>query len=434
MPRTCGTMDVHYRLLRTNPDYAVARTASENHAFEVARRGRPIARMGIVVIPTVVHVVYNNPTENISDSQIISQIEVLNRDYRMRNTDLGSVPQVFKPLIADAQVQFELAKTDPARNPTNGITRTPTTATSFVDDDRVKSAAQGGVDPWPADQYLNIWVCALGNSLLGYAQFPGGPAATDGVVITYTAFGTTGTATAPFNLGRTATHEIGHWLNLRHIWGDDGTGCNGSDFVDDTPNQAGSNVGTPAFPHVTCDNVPNGDLFMNYMDYVDDAAMFLFTAGQVTRMRAALDHERSTIGRPSEEPSGATSIDAGMAWPNGKAYFFRGSEYVRYDVAADRVDPGYPLPIAGNWSGFPAHFTTGIDAAVMWNNGKVYFFKGSEYVQYDLNTHVVDAGYPKPIAGNWPGGLVKPLDPATRTGGKEGTRALVHPDRRDRSA
>jgi len=245
----------------------------------------------------VVHVVFNNAVENISDEQIVSQIDVLNRDFRMRNTDLGLVPLVFQPLIADAQVQFELATTDPAGNPTSGITRTQTTAISFSDDDRVKSAATGGADPWAADRYLNVWICALnGAGLLGYAQFPGGAAATDGVVITYTAFGTTGTATAPFNLGRTATHEIGHWLNLRHIWGDDGTGCNGSDFVDDTPNQGGSNIGTPAFPHVSCNNGPNGDLFMNYMDYVDDAAMFMFTAGQVTRMLTALDNERSSVG------------------------------------------------------------------------------------------------------------------------------------------
>ena len=123
-----------------------------------------------------------------------------------------------------------------------------------------------------------------------------GPAATDGVVILQSAYGTTGTATAPFNLGRTATHEIGHWLNLRHIWGDDGTGCTGDDFVADTPNAGGPNFGTPTFPHVSCGNGPNGDLFMNYMDYVDDAAMFMFTQGQVLRMQAALDGPRSSIG------------------------------------------------------------------------------------------------------------------------------------------
>ena len=116
------------------------------------------------------------------------------------------------------------------------------------------------------------------------------------MVILHSAFGTTGTAAAPFDLGRTATHEIGHWLNLRHIWGDDGTGCSGDDFVADTPNAGGPNFGAPTFPHVSCNNGPNGDLFMNYMDYVDDVAMFMFTAGQVDRMQAALDGPRSSIG------------------------------------------------------------------------------------------------------------------------------------------
>jgi Pregnancy-associated plasma protein-A len=115
-------------------------------------------------------------------------------------------------------------------------------------------------------------------------------------VILQSAFGNTGTAAAPFNLGRTATHEIGHWLNLRHIWGDDGTGCTGDDFVADTPNAGGPNYGTPAFPHISCSNGPNGDMFMNYMDYVDDAAMFMFTQGQVDRMQAALDGPRSSTG------------------------------------------------------------------------------------------------------------------------------------------
>ena len=140
-----------------------------------------------------------------------------------------------------------------------------------------------------------MWVCNLSGGILGYAQFPGGPSDTDGVVMTYTAFGDIGTATAPFNRGRTATHEVGHWLNLRHIWGDDFGACTGSDQVDDTPNQADANYGTPAFPHITCGNRPNGDMFMNYMDYVDDIAMFMFTADQVARMRAALDGPRASI-------------------------------------------------------------------------------------------------------------------------------------------
>ncbi len=150
----------------------------------------------------------------------------------------------------------------------------------------MKSSATGGIDPWPTDRYLNIWVCQLGGGLLGYAQFPGGPADTDGVVILHSGFGTNGTAAAPFDLGRTTTHEIGHYLNLFHIWGDDGSGCSGSDEVADTPNAAGPNFGVPTFPHVTCSNGPNGDLFYDYMDYTDDRGMVMFTNDQVARMEA----------------------------------------------------------------------------------------------------------------------------------------------------
>jgi hypothetical protein len=164
----------------------------------------------------------------------------------------------------------------------------------------MKSSATGGHDAWPADKYLNIWTVPRLTSpqgdLLGYAQFPGGPPATDGVVILHSAFENIGTAAAPFNLGRTATHEIGHWLNLRHIWGDDGGGCSGDDFVADTPNCADHNFGKPTFPHVTCSNGPNGDLFMNYMDYTDDDSMFMFTNGQNVRMQACLNTDRSSIG------------------------------------------------------------------------------------------------------------------------------------------
>lgn len=149
----------------------------------------------------------------------------------------------------------------------------------------MKFTAQGGLDAWPRDQYLNLWVCDLSGGLLGYAQFPGGAAATDGVVCDYQYFGTIGSS-APFNKGRTATHEVGHWLNLYHIWGDDGTACTGSDLVADTPNQADENYGCPVFPAVSCSNGPNGDMFMNYMDYTDDACMNMFTAGQKAREQA----------------------------------------------------------------------------------------------------------------------------------------------------
>lgn len=299
--RTCATDQVNERLLRTVDGYAEARSEIENlTAQTLSEDAAP--RTECTQIPVVVHVVYRDDTEDISVDQIESQIAVLNVDFRASNADITATPTVFQALIGDAMVTFALATTDPDGQPTDGITRTATENTSFnADTDDVKSVATGGADAWPADAYLNIWVCgnlrdSMGRSLLGYAQFPGGPAATDGVVILQSAFGTSGTAAAPFNLGRTATHEIGHWLNLRHIWGDDGSGCAGSDFVADTPNQGGPNFGTPTFPHVSCKNGPNGDLFVNYMDYVDDVAMVMFTSGQVGRAQAALAGPRSTMG------------------------------------------------------------------------------------------------------------------------------------------
>ena len=172
-------------------------------------------------IPAVVHVVYKTAKQNISEAQIKSQINVLNEDFRRMNADASKVPAVFQPLHVDCNIQFKLATKDIFGNKTNGITRTKTQKSSFSFNDAVKSKDKGGADPWPARRYLNIWVCNLGGGLLGYAQFPGGPTATDGVVILNSAFGDTGTATDPFDLGRTATHEVGHWLNLFHIWGDD---------------------------------------------------------------------------------------------------------------------------------------------------------------------------------------------------------------------
>jgi hypothetical protein len=303
--RTCATMQVHERLLRTAPGYREARDNSENHALRFALQ--PMAgRSGCSRIPVVVHVVFKTAAQNVSDAQIKSQIDVLTADFRKKNADVSTVPAAFAPLAADVRVEFELATIDPSGKPTKGITRTSTAVMSFTDDDAVKSAATGGADAWPADKYLNLWTCQLAGGLLGYAQFPGGPAATDGVVIRHSAFGTTGTAAAPFNLGRTATHEVGHWLNLRHIWGDDGSGCAGSDLVADTPNQGSENVGVPTFPHISCGNGPNGDMFMNYMDYVDDVAMVMFTAGQVTRMQATLDGMRGAIGAPT--PCGSKSL------------------------------------------------------------------------------------------------------------------------------
>ena len=235
---------------------------------------------GTITIPVVVHVVYRTSTENISDAQIATQIQVLNDDFRRTNSDAnGTWSQA-----ADSEIEFCMASVDPNGNPTNGITRTQTSTSAHGTDDSVKRNSQGGKDAWPAGQYLNMWVCNIGGSILGYAQFPGGSATTDGVVMDYRYFGTNGTAQAPFNLGRTATHEVGHWLNLRHIWGDGN--CNQDDFVADTPGSDAPNYGC-ATGHVSCSST---DMVENYMDYSDDACMNLFTQGQRARMRALFDN------------------------------------------------------------------------------------------------------------------------------------------------
>ncbi|MCA1657050.1 MAG: zinc metalloprotease [Actinobacteria bacterium] len=297
--RQCGTMQVNERLSELDPKYRERRLQIEQQTARSIASGEAQGLwQRLITIPVVVHVVYKNKAENVSDAQVTSQMDVLNKDYRATNPDTKKVPPVWKSLVADPKIQFKLATTDPKGKPTNGITRTATTVDSFGSNDTVKTKAGGGTAPWPTERYLNMWVANLADGLLGYAQFPGGPAATDGVVILYTAFGTKGTAADPFNLGRTATHEVGHWLNLRHIWGDR-TDCSGSDEVPDTPKAQMPNHGKPTFPHLSCNNGPSGDMFMNYMDYVDDAAMFMFTPGQAARMNAALAGPRKKLAGAS---------------------------------------------------------------------------------------------------------------------------------------
>lgn len=292
--RRCGTMELHRLRLSQDPEYAQRRRKAEAIAAEYeARAGRRGARGAIVRIPVVVHVVYNTAQENISNEQIQSQIDVLNIDFRLAN-DVSDLPSDFAPVAADARIEFGLAVRDPDCSPTDGITRTYTDTTSWPDfSDSMKSAATGGQDPWPSDRYLNIWVIANGGGYIGWAEFPGGPANVDGMVIRHGVFGTEGTVLAgsAFDGGRTATHEIGHWLNLIHIWADEG--CLNSDDVADTPNQADANTGCPTHPSPSCGN--SGDMFQNYMDYSNDSCYRLFTVGQIDRMTAALNTLRTGL-------------------------------------------------------------------------------------------------------------------------------------------
>ena len=289
--RNCGSMDYLEHQHEMHPEREQRLKEVERHTARILENTtRDVS--GTITIPVVVHVVYNNSTENISDAQVQSQIDILNEDFRRLNADAANTPSVFQGVAADVNIEFCLASQDPQGNPTYGITRTSTSVSAFGTNDEVKFNSSGGKDAWPAGDYMNFWVCDISGGILGYAQFPGGPANTDGVVGDYQYFGNIGTATAPFNLGRTGTHEVGHYLNLRHIWGDGN--CNADDFVGDTPRAGGPNyTGSPCtFPGPNSCNEGSGDqpdMFQNYMDYSDDGCMNLFTQGQTDRMRALFE-------------------------------------------------------------------------------------------------------------------------------------------------
>jgi hypothetical protein len=273
--RQCASMDVLEENMKEDPSLKDKMDEVEKHTkeFEKKQKNSRVGATGTLVIPVVVNVIYNSAAENISNAQIQSQIDILNRDFSATNTDVGLVPSAFTSSVSNMEYQFTLSS----------VVRKQSNKTSWGTRDAMKNAKKGGIDPTTPTTKLNIWVCNIGGGILGYAQFPGGSSATDGVVISPQYFGNTGYVAAPFDKGRTATHEVGHWLNLRHIWGD--ASC-GNDQVADTPTQQTANYGCPAFPKVTCSNGPNGDMFMNYMDYTDDACMYMFTAGQKVRSRA----------------------------------------------------------------------------------------------------------------------------------------------------
>ncbi len=294
LPEKCGTMIYHQQQLASDPSRSARMAAIEFHSKSWSESNSLSRMQGTITIPVVFHVLYNTASENIPDIRILSQLDVLNKDFSRQNADALLTPMAFSASAANTNIRFCLAKRDPAGNATSGIIRKFTPVAGFTTNDNMKFNASGGSDAWPAASYLNIWICNLTGNVLGFAQFPGGNPATDGVVVKNTTVGGPffpGTG-SPYNLGRSATHEVGHWLNLLHIWGD--TNC-GNDQVSDTPVQQSPNYGCPSFPHISCINGPNGDMFMNYMDYSNDACMNMFTWGQGLRMNAVLNGSRDSV-------------------------------------------------------------------------------------------------------------------------------------------
>jgi len=367
----------------------------------------------IITIPVVVHVIYNNVNENISDQQIQSQIDVLNQDFRRQNSDAVNTPSDFLSVAADTEIEFCLATEDPDGNITTGITRTSTSQSSFSTNDDVKYTSSGGVNAWSTNEYLNMWVCDLSGGLLGYAQFPGGTASSDGVVCDYAYFGNMGTATFPYDLGRTATHEVGHWLNLRHIWGD--SNC-GNDFCGDTPEHSGSNYGCPSYPSASnCSgNNTNGDMFMNYMDYTDDACMNIFTQDQKIRMIASINNNRSAL----LTSSGCNNSDYGCIDQSAYNYsplaIFNDSSCcyvsgctvlsaINYDSIACFDDGSCQLPILGCTDSLSTNFDPSANTTVAFGGaldntfGTGGYFNNDQHLVFDalkeciIKTAIIDS-------------------------------------------
>lgn len=304
-PGKCRTNEVRQKHYHDHPEYRNESAAIERFTQDWITQSSANKTNTVLTIPVVVHVVYRNASQNISDAQVQSQIQVLNDDFRRQNTDASQTPAQFRSVAADCEIEFCLASRDPQGNATNGITRTQTSVANIGDTPannggyaKVYFNSEGGKDAWDSNRYMNIWVCEIdaSGSLLGYASPPGtSPASEDGCVIDYKFFGTIGTAanSSPNHLGRTATHEVGHYLNLEHIWGLDG-GCNDDDLVADTPSQEYDNWGCPSLG-AGSSSCGSQDMFMNYMDYVDDPCMNIFTQGQKSRMQAALNGPRSGL-------------------------------------------------------------------------------------------------------------------------------------------
>lgn len=314
-------------------------------------------------IPVVVHIIYTNANENLADSVVFSQIEVLNQAYRRTGNDTSLTRQEFLPYAADAGIEFYLADTDPQGQPTTGITRTASSGpTGFffgpspLGSEDEKKTANGGKDPWPTDRYLNIWVCNLAGGLgvLGYAYPPianlphwpqgqGAPndTAVQGVVIYYKVFGSNnpqGINDPTYRnvaTGMTTVHEVGHYLGLRHVWGDGA--CAMDDFVDDTPPAASQSQQECSYTKNTCTTScwPFSDLpdnIENYMDYSIDSCLNMFSTGQVQLMRSMLQLYRPRLGdrvvgsikQPNVTASASTST---VVVPTDSVTLYEGYSY-----------------------------------------------------------------------------------------------------------
>jgi hypothetical protein len=302
--RDCRSFDYQQKLGQ-NPSTAASVAAVENF-LSIHIPGNPTARgegLNLIRIPVVIHVLYHVAAENLGDDYVRTQITALNRDFRKQNADTSNIPNWFAPFAADCGIEFVLAKVDPSGRATNGIVHKYTPVTIWNMDDKIKYSSETGDDAWDARSYLNIWVGTM-NRVIGYSSFPGDPLDKDGVVLSNSVFGITNSGS--YNKGRTAVHEVGHWLSLRHLWGD--ADC-GDDGVADTPKQQTFTNGCPSAIRITCGSAPYGDMYMDYMDFTNDNCLLMFTKGQMQRMRALFDAGGARNSILSSKALGTPTVD-----------------------------------------------------------------------------------------------------------------------------
>jgi hypothetical protein len=397
--------DKFMKLEQLTKDY-IQRISSSNPA------DRLINDNGTITIPVVVHVIHSGQAlgtgRNIPDQQVFNQIAILNEDFNRLNADRVNTPAVFQG--GNVNIRFVLACIDPNGLGTTGINRFQSTTTDFsVDGNTAESPAkhtnQGGVDAWPTDRYLNIWVCSLTNGILGAGTFPSDYTLRpniDGLIIDFEAFGSGGNSVAPFDLGRTATHEVGHWLNLTHIWGDEGA-CSGTDNCNDTPNQGDFTPPsiTPVFPNRTsCGN--NGDMWMNFMDYSADRFMNLFTQDQVNRMRAVFQpggERRGFIDNYFTLTKLYSSCSLGYYLV--RTPFCEANNNITWSIAGLATTSDYPSTFAtvypqsgangtailtASWNNFTSDITIPVGYG---NEGSLYSYSGNTFA----NTPIYSGGY-----------------------------------------
>lgn len=298
----CGTMQRLALKFARNPQ-AKAAFEQDNRAFTNGLKASQLRQSSsdsdskvALIIPVVFHIVTTNPA-SVTDATILAQLELLNKVFSATNADTSRIPAYFKPFVGRSSIQFCLAQRTPSGEGSSGIERIKTTQTSFSpESDAVKKASTGGANSWDKRRYFNIWVCQLVNNVIGYATFPNEPGngTNDGVVIDYRTL--PGGSLSNYNSGKTLAHETGHFFDLYHIWGDDRGECTGTDYIDDTPNQADATKGcTTGIKTDACTPGGNGVMYQNYMDYSFDSCLVMYTNEQVERMQSALITYRSSL-------------------------------------------------------------------------------------------------------------------------------------------